>query len=177
MAGEMHRLAYKMKEESTHLENEIFELPKREVSIPGTTTIHKFNVGNYSISHKGIENKVVMIMGASGAGKSTLINAMVNYILGVNRDNPFRLKLVVDEVTTQTRSVTKDITVYTMHAMEGSRIPYSLTIVDTPGFDDTDGLERDKMITQQIKELFSLKDGNGIDHLDAVGVVTQASSV
>ncbi|EFX62737.1 hypothetical protein DAPPUDRAFT_300614 [Daphnia pulex] len=43
----------------------------------------------------GMRNhKVIILMGASGCGKSTLINGMVNYILGVKWDDPFRFKCV-----------------------------------------------------------------------------------
>ena len=124
-----------------------------------------------------VQHKVLMVVGATGAGKSTLINGMVNYILGVEWKDNFRFKLIVDQAKSQTESVTSEITAYTIHRMDGSRVPYSITIVDTPGFGDTSGLERDKEITQQIKEFFSVCDGNGIDHLDAIGFVTQSALV
>ena len=59
--------------------------------------------------------------------------------------------------------------------MEGSTVPYTLTIVDTPGFGDTEGLERDKQIATQIKEFFSIRSEGGIDHLDGILFVTQAA--
>ena len=113
---------------------------------------------------------------ATVTGKSTLINAMVNYVLGVKWESDFRFKLIVDEMASQTKSATQNITACTIHIMAGSRIPYTLTVIDTPGFEDT-GLERDKETARQLKEFFSLKDGNGIDHLDAIGFVTPAPCV
>ena len=59
--------------------------------------------------------------------------------------------------------------------MGGSAIPYKFAIIDTPGFGDTEGLRRDKVITNQIKEFFSLPPLNGIDHLDGIDFVTQSS--
>jgi len=60
--------------------------------------------------------------------------------------------------------------------MEGSPIPYTPTIVNTPGFGDTRGLTRDKQVTSQIMEIFSISNkGGGIDHLDGIGFITQAS--
>ena len=75
----------------------------------------------------------------------------------------------------QADSQTKDITAYTFHPMAGSAITYTFTIIDTPGFGATEGLKRDKEITEQIKEFFSIPPPEGIDHLDGIGFVTQAS--
>ena len=35
-----------------------------------------------------------MLVGATGTGKSTLVDGMINYILGVNWSDPYRLTLV-----------------------------------------------------------------------------------
>ena len=121
------------------------------------------------------QEKILMVMGATGAGKSTLINGMVNYILGVKWEDNFRFKLIDEAVSSQANSVTKEITAYTIHPMEGSSLPYTFTIIDTPGYGDTEGLTRDFFITSQIKEFFSLKPPFGIDHLDGIGFVTQSS--
>ena len=60
--------------------------------------------------------------------------------------------------------------------MEGCCITYTMTIIDTPGFGDTEGLKNDELITKQTKEFFSLKGEHRIDHLDGIGFVTQSSS-
>ena len=110
--------------------------------------IVKKSIGSPSgLGGRGTE-KVLMVVGATGAGKTTLINGMVNYILGVEWADDFRYKLVVeDSKVSQANSQTKDITAYTFYPMEGSAIPYTFTIIDTPGFGDTEGLKRDKEIT------------------------------
>lgn len=59
--------------------------------------------------------------------------------------------------------------------MKGSAVPYTFTSIDTPGFRDTEGLERDRQITDQIKEFFSVPPPDGIPHLGGIGFVTQAS--
>ncbi len=134
---------------------------------------------NVEVGHeeqqRRLKEKVLLVVGATGAGKSTLINGMVNYIMGVEWKDEFRFKIVTEQVSSQAYSVTKEITAYTIHPMEGSAIPYIFTIVDTPGFGDTEGLSRDTFITNQIKEFFSLQPPNGIDHLDGIGFVTQSS--
>ena len=127
----------------------------------------------YGKATDGTTNKVLMIVGATGSGKSTLINGMINYLLGVEWDDEFRLKLIHEEVESQTKSVTKLISAYTFHKQDNFPLPYSLTIVDTAGFGDTEGIARDKEITSQIKEFFSLPGERGIDHLDGIGFVTQ----
>ena len=127
-------------------------------------------------SHK--PSKVVMLMGATGTGKSTLINGMVNFILGVKYTDPFRFKLICDgDKRSQAHSQTDVITAYTLYWQEGFAVPYSLTIIDTPGFGDTRGLERDKSIATQVKELFSIKGSDGVDQIHAIGFVTQSSLV
>ncbi|XP_049453841.1 uncharacterized protein LOC125901889 [Epinephelus fuscoguttatus] len=105
-------------------------------------------------------NRTIMVLGATGAGKSTLINGMINYILGVQWEDSYRFKLVdEDQSTSQAHSQTSEVTVYNINHQEGFKIEHSLTIVDTPGFGDTRGIERDKQITEQLHNLFSAKLG------------------
>ena len=120
--------------------------------------------------------KVIMLLGATGSGKTTLINAMFNFLLGVKYEDDFRVKLV-DEVTasSQAHSQTKTITAYTIHCHKWFAVPYTLTIVDTPGFGDTEGIHRDKEIMEHIRKFFETKGPYGIDRLDAVGFVVQSS--
>ncbi|XP_060706703.1 uncharacterized protein LOC132832639 [Hemiscyllium ocellatum] len=118
--------------------------------------------------------RTIMVLGATGAGKTTLINGMVNYILGVGWEDNFRYKLI-DEGTgrSQAESQTSSITAYELHHRAGFQIDYSLTIIDTPGFGDTRGIIRDKLLTDQIREFFTSPDG--VDQIDAVCFVAQAS--
>ena len=123
----------------------------------------------------GVRHKVLMVVGATGAGKTTLINGMANYILGVQWDDDFRFKLIAESTSQdQSKSQTMCITAYTFYKESGSNLPYTLTVIDTPGFGDTGGLTRDKYIVSQIKELFSIAGAEGIDELHGIGFVTQA---
>uniref|UniRef100_UPI0037E8FE7D uncharacterized protein n=1 Tax=Semicossyphus pulcher TaxID=241346 RepID=UPI0037E8FE7D len=120
-------------------------------------------------------NRTIMVLGATGAGKSTLINGMINYILGVKWEDSNRFKLVHEDPSkSQAESQTSEVTVYKINHQEGFELDYSLTIVDTPGFGDTRGIERDKEITEQLRNLFS--DDLGVREIDAVCFVAQASS-
>ena len=134
-------------------------------------------ISKQSIGEPGqFQEKVLLVIGATGAGKSTLINGMANYVMGVKWEDDFRFKVVTDDPKVSTsKSQTKFITAYTFYPVEGSALPYKLTIIDTPGFGDTEGLKRDKAITKQIEEFFSIPQPNGVSHLDGIGFVAQAS--
>ncbi|MGH0156046.1 UNVERIFIED_CONTAM: hypothetical protein FKN15_030595 [Acipenser sinensis] len=69
--------------------------------------------------------------------------------------------------------MTSVITAYEISYQDGLTLPYSITIIDTPGFGDTRGITRDRMITEQIRQFFSTP--SGVDTIDAVCFVTQAS--
>jgi len=84
---------------------------------------------------------------------------MVNYIFGVEWDDPFRFMLINEEGDSTTPkslmySQTSKVTVYELHYQVGLRVPYSLIIVDTPGYGDNKGIERDYEITDSIQQLF-----------------------
>ncbi|XP_069086178.1 uncharacterized protein [Pleurodeles waltl] len=118
--------------------------------------------------------KVIMLLGATGSGKTTLFNGMTNYILGVKWEDDFRFKLIDEETnSTQAERQTSSITSYHLIHQEGFQVPHSLTIIDTPGFGDTRGIDQDRFIVEQIREFFSTP--GGVDHLDAVCFVVQSS--
>ena len=181
---------------ATTEELQVYQLPLQEFMKNSELRIAKYNLGVNTGWQKSVANfakavkskifstapaaeaspKVLMVVGATGAGKTTLINGMANYVLGVSWEDDFRFKLI-SEVKTRSDaySQTSWITAYTLPNLDGSRFPYPLTIIDTPGFGDTDGVQRDKQIAAQIKEFFSMPPPNGIEHIDAIGFVTQSS--
>ncbi|XP_038860864.1 uncharacterized protein LOC120056730 [Salvelinus namaycush] len=121
-------------------------------------------------------NKVILLLGATGSGKTTLVNTMINYILGVKWEDCYRFKLI-HEVTnkSQAESQTVVVTSYELYNQPGFQIPYSLTIIDTPGFGDTRGMAQDKLLTRMVKDF--LCHPLGINHIDAVCFVVQAPLV
>ena len=113
------------------------------------------------------------------SGKSTLINGIVNYAFDVAWEDDFRFKLIVDEgqgqSKSQSQSQTKWITAYVLNKQQGFNLPYTLTVIDTPGFGDTEGIKADEALKNQIREFFSHGGNIGVDQLDGVCFVVQAS--
>lgn len=44
--------------------------------------------------HYLVDEKTIILVGATGSGKSTLVDGIVNYILGVNFEDPFRFTVI-----------------------------------------------------------------------------------
>ena len=156
----------------------VYILELRQVSKESKSKLRKFEFGKSSLTSLIRKDKVIMLVGATGSGKTTLINSMINYVFGVEYEDNFRFKMVAedgDEGRNQAHSQTSWITAYTIHHQKGFRVEHTLTIIDTPGFGDTRGIERDAEITKQIHKFFTLPGKEGIDHIDAVGFVAQSS--
>ena len=135
---------------------DVYKLP---LTPTGGSIVNRFSFGKPDATGK--RRKTILLMGATGSGKTTMINAMINYVLGVEWLDPFRFMLI-DEVIrggSQAHSQTSEVSVYDIHYQHGFRIPYSLTIIDTPGFGDTEGIERDNEIPTKMKKLFEAKNG------------------
>ncbi|KAH3777349.1 uncharacterized protein LOC127845834 [Dreissena polymorpha] len=138
----------------------------------------RFEVGS---PRKGrFDEKTILLIGETGTGKSTLVDGMANVILGVNWNDPFRFKMVnledeeKQKKENQALSQTEWITCYTMHPQKGGRLQYTINIIDTPGFGDTRGLQRDHAIVEQIRELFSVEPPLGVAIIDAVCFLVKA---
>ncbi|XP_040001062.1 uncharacterized protein LOC120799774, partial [Xiphias gladius] len=172
-AVHIKRIADAVKEKSKLLSQteslQVYKIPLREEQINVDGCKH-FSFGKESTR----SNRTIMVLGATGAGKSTLINGMINSILGVIWEDSYRFKLVDEgQLKSQAESQTSEVTVYKINHQEGFDIPFSLTIVDTPGFGDTRGIVRDRMIIEQLRHLFSAE--LGVREIDAVCFVAQAS--
>ena len=131
-------------------------------------------------------HKVIMMVGMTGAGKSLMLNNMVNYIYGVNFQDHFRFKLIYEEdefaerkatgdsSTSHADSMTRWVSSYTLYYKEGSRVPYTLVLIDTPGFGDTRGISFDENIEKSLKEFFNNKT-HPVNELSSIGLVIQSS--
>ena len=122
-------------------------------STVGHGKICRKRLGSPPVSGITLNEKVVLVVGATGSGKTTWINAMLNYILDVKYTDKFRFKLVIDvDASNQAISQTQHITIYTIHHQNGFKIDYTLTIIDTPGFGDTRGIQKDKEIELELSK-------------------------
>ncbi|XP_067308211.1 uncharacterized protein [Pseudorasbora parva] len=129
--------------------------------------VRKWTYGNKDVRK---QNKIVLLVGETGVGKTTLINTMVNYLLGVKFEEELWYEITEEEVRDQSESQTSEITMYEVYPEES---PGSLTIIDTPGYGDTRGLEKDLKVAEHLAMLF--KSSDGVHEIDAVCFVTQAS--
>lgn len=168
------RLADAVKQKSSELKPKIgplqvYKVPLEEEKIQiAECKCYKFMKNNNK------PNRTIMVLGQTGSGKSTLINGMINYILGIKWGDSYRFKLVAeDPAKSQAESQTSEVNVYKLNHQEGFKIDCSLTIIDTPGFGDTRGIERDKKIVEQLRDLFSAN--GGVSEIDAICFVAQAA--
>ena len=122
------------------------------------------------------ESKTIIVLGQTGSGKTTLLNSLVNFILGVEFEDDFRYVIIDEknvqgnEVVDQTKSVTKNTSIY--YIKKYKDFP-SIILIDTPGFGDTSGPDKDRLIIEDIKNTFEKK----LTKIDAVCFVAQSSNV
>ncbi|XP_029942461.1 uncharacterized protein LOC115384269 [Salarias fasciatus] len=148
---------------------QIYQLkPKKEEF--GTLT--RKTVGEKNLNRP---NKTILLVGETGSGKSSLIDALFNHMMGVTWEDEVWFEIEKEEKSQfkQRESLTSDVIVYQIFGYEGNVPPYSLTIIDTPGFGDTRGTEHDAKISEQLLDLFQAK--GGVRSVDAVGLVLKST--
>ncbi|OQV26157.1 hypothetical protein BV898_00279 [Hypsibius exemplaris] len=141
------------------------------------TLIRCIHVGKPVGGGINLKNHTVLVMGASGSGKSAWINNVVNHFYEVDYSDMVRLKLINDEghEGDGRKSTTKWITSYVLHRTYKG-INESLTLIDTPGFGDTDGVRRDQEITEQLAHFFLNPDMQKyLQSLTAIGIIVPGS--
>ena len=164
------KLARDMKEMSEAFASignlELYKLPVKLEHVNENYLFRHISVGD----DLGLDKPVITILlvGPQGAGKSLLVDAIANYVFGVNFADNFRFKLTENDF--------EWITCYRLNYQKGFRVNCTIRLIDTPGFGDSRGVECDESIIQSLKALFSDKT-LPINEVSSVAWVTQASQV
>ncbi|KAG4219759.1 hypothetical protein PC116_g31762, partial [Phytophthora cactorum] len=117
------------------------------------------------------DNTIVAVFtGASGHGKSTEINAFISYLLGGDLEDPARIFVIDDRGAKQHGSVTQIVTCFRIRPLAPVFNGKTLIIVDTPGFGDSRGIERDAFVTAAMSEFFKT-----VNHVNAVIFTVRAN--
>ncbi|CAG0894927.1 unnamed protein product [Darwinula stevensoni] len=156
------------------VDGHIREISPRSAKEEVNYRLRKYDIGNKVPDDR--EGKVLMLVGATGSGKSTFVNGLVNYAYGVKWEDDFRYKLVVNEENEnfEAHSQTNWISAYVLHKQEGISLPYTLTVIDTPGFGDSEGKKKDEELLKQIREFLSHGEYFGLEKLSGIGFVVPA---
>ena len=95
-----------------------------------------------------------MVIGPTGTGKTTLLNSYINYLMDVKYSDNFRYKIINEVMKiNNAHSQTSEVTNYNIRSKDGTLYQ----IIDTPGFGDTSGIEKDEEITYKISDYFLYK--------------------
>ncbi|XP_063051951.1 uncharacterized protein LOC134446518 [Engraulis encrasicolus] len=140
---------------------------------PKETKIGNFTRMTFGEKNVRQTNRTILLVGETGTGKSTLINALVNYTMGVTWKDEVWFQVVKEEGKRQTESHTSDVVVYEVFGFEGQLLPFSLTLIDTPGYGATKGTKDDHIVTARLYDLFRSVDG--VREIHAVGLLVKAS--
>ncbi|KAK3545515.1 hypothetical protein QTP70_007755 [Hemibagrus guttatus] len=148
-----------------------YRLITEERNLNEDGSVRKWTFGQRDVK---MQNKILLMVGETGTGKTTLINAMTNYMLGVKFTDKVWFEITEEggdhHMPNQSKSQTTEITVYEVFAQDN---PICLTIIDTPGYGDTRGIEYDKQIAENLHKLFH--SDSGVKEIDAVCLVVKAS--
>ncbi len=134
------------------------EIIQNNIPLQGSKLIEK--IGNLEIyqypkidftNDDYIKAVKILVVGPTGSGKTTLLNSYINYLMGINYFDNFRYKIIHEiKNKNNSHSQTTNVTSYNIKT-KGNKL---YQIVDTPGFGDTTGIEKDEEITNKISDFF-----------------------
>ncbi|XP_028280695.1 uncharacterized protein LOC114448141 [Parambassis ranga] len=138
-----------------------------------TKKLGSITVKTLGEKNPNMTNKTVLLVGETGAGKSTLVNTLVNFSMGVRFEDEVWFEMVEKDDRKQSESQTSDVIVYQIFDFKEKVLPYSLTIIDTPGYGHTEGIEHDVIVSDSLLHL--VRSEGGVDEVNAVGLVVKAA--
>ena len=154
---------------------QIYKLPSIVTHIYPIKKLRKVTVGPRIISSK--EEIKILVVGLVGAGKTTFINGFANYLYGVKWKDNCRFKIVSDEdeesdgiTNCHNLSITDYVTAYTLYWQPGFAVPYTVTLIDTPGIGSLKGIRQDIKVIDQIESFLMNENDCGIDSINAVAL-------
>ena len=131
--------------------------------------IYKLNTINFTEEDKK-KAKVILLIGQTGNGKTTLINFLINVLLGIEYNDNYRFKIIVEEKRLdESKSNTSGVHSYNIK-VDG--YPFPITIIDTQGFGDTKGVEEDELLLPKIKEIFT-----SINQINCICLVVKETDI
>ncbi len=137
---------------------------KEELAVRIVDVADEFNPDILASPINDAENTIVAVFaGSSGHGKSTQINAFVSYLLGGETDDYARIMIIDDRGANQAQSVTQFVTCYCIRPLSPLFEGKTFLIVDTPGYGDARGFERDAFVTAAMSVFFKT-----IEHVNAI---------
>ena len=152
------------------LQNKPLEGSEFVMKEKGGFTIFKYPEAKFTLE-ESFKAKTIMVVGETGSGKTTLLNSFVNFLCGIRLEDNFRYKIIFEKNDgDQSKSVTKNVNIYNISS-HGNYPPF--IIIDTPGYGDTEGVHRDKEITELIKQKFEKE----LTTINAICFVAQSSHV
>ena len=79
--------------------------------------------------------KSLLVLGETGSGKTTLMNCLINYLMGIDKNDDFRYIFFEEYITNSIKSDTSNINCYYILPSNNEHPP--IKIINTPGFGDT----------------------------------------
>ncbi|XP_075263316.1 uncharacterized protein LOC142354844 [Convolutriloba macropyga] len=161
----------------------VYKLPVKLAFEDLSKKIRRYRLGTRGTDSNRPKN-VIMMVGMTGAGKSLMINNLINYIYGVQYNDAFRFKLIVDDEEMQERdigcgaskasSMTSWVTGYDLEWMPGFGAPYDFTLIDTPGFADSKGIDYDGHAISRIQNFFNDRNACPVQEITSIAFVIQS---
>lgn len=94
------------------------------------STFERFSFGN---PDQHAEHRAFLVLGSNRLSQAQFINGIVNYIFNVEKNDKFRFQLIKEE---EIGAEINCIKVYDVHHANGFRVPFSITIVAVPIYND-----------------------------------------
>jgi hypothetical protein len=137
---------------------------KKEVAVRIVDVATEFDKETPAADIQDTERTVVAVFtGSSGHGKTTQINAFISLLLRGKPSDSARVMVVDDRLADQSGSVTQFVTCYRIRPFSPLFEGKTLLIVDTPGFGDSRGWQRDAFTTAAMSDFFgTVSHVNGI---------------